>query len=61
VLLSTLAAAQAETGDFEAAVGTINEALVVQHPAALGEILKRQLELYRSGQPSRDLRLIQVY
>lgn len=61
VLLSTLASAQAETGDFASAIRTVNEALALQYPAALGEILRRQLELFQSGQPSRELRLLQVY
>ncbi len=60
-LLETLAAAQAETGDFETAARTVESALeIVGHPRntspdreQLLELLNRRLEQYRQGIPAR--------
>ena len=65
-LLETLAAAQAETGDFDAAVRTIETALEAIRGASgrrqaapadrerLLELLNRRLEQYRQGVPVRS-------
>ena len=64
-LLETLAAAQAETGDFEAAVRSVESALEILGDAGrqqaapadrerLIELLNRRLEQYRQGIPARS-------
>lgn len=56
-LLDTLAAAQAEAGDFAAASATLEKALAdpaAQADAALAEQLRGRLALYRQSQPYRD-------
>jgi len=56
-VLATLAAAQAETGDFTAAVATCERALSVATRAvdqATMQQLQQQLELYRAGRPFRS-------
>ncbi|MDX1382037.1 MAG: tetratricopeptide repeat protein [Thermoanaerobaculia bacterium] len=56
-LLETLAAAQAETGDFEAAVATIERAIAATEAAGRASearLLRSRLELYASGRPFRD-------
>ena len=52
-LLSTLAAAQAETGDFASAVATVQTALK-SASADLQRELAPQLRAYQQGQPWRD-------
>lgn len=55
-ILSTLASAQAETGDFDAAVETVNRALTLlgNQTGPLKAVLTRQLEDFRAGQPYRS-------
>ncbi len=54
-ILSTLASAQAETGDFAAAIETTTRAsgLVSDQQAPLKAILARQLESFKAGRPHR--------
>jgi tetratricopeptide (TPR) repeat protein len=56
VLLSTLAAAYAEVGNFPQAIDTATKALdrVIPEDKLLAEGLRRQLQLYRAGKPCRD-------
>jgi arylsulfatase A-like enzyme len=55
-ILSTLAAAQAETGDYAAAVGTITRALqlVQGEESPLKGVLTQQLESFKAGKPYRS-------
>ena len=52
-ILDTLAAAQAASGDFAAAVETVNRAIEIDQsgPARLTEQLQKRLKLYESKQP----------
>ncbi len=53
--LDTLAAAYAETGRFEDAVGTIGRALRVAKPGtAIARTIRERLEVYRRGRPFRE-------
>lgn len=56
-ILETLAAAQAETGDFKDAIITAQDALdiaVKQNNNALADKLKAELKLYQANTPARD-------
>ena len=55
-LLCTLAAAQAETGDFAAAIETANKALAIvgEQQTPLRGMLNKQLEDFRAGRPYRS-------
>lgn len=58
VSLDVLAAAYAEAGDFQQAVATATQALTVANAAGktpLAENIRRRLELYRAGQPYRQV------
>jgi tetratricopeptide (TPR) repeat protein len=56
--LDTLAAAQAETGDFEAAVDTMQRSLsLATDDAALRDRLQARRQLYASRRPFRDTTL----
>jgi tetratricopeptide (TPR) repeat protein len=48
--LDTLAAAQASSGDFDSAIGTMQRAISVA-PEAAGPLLRQRLALYESDQP----------
>ena len=57
IILSTLAAAYAETGDFSDAVNTAQRALELvnsQSNAPLADLLRTQIALYKAGMPFRD-------
>ncbi|HUT95645.1 MAG TPA: tetratricopeptide repeat protein [Thermoguttaceae bacterium] len=58
VLLSTLAAAYAETGKFPEAVATATRALDLVNPQdeRLAQGIRQHLKLYRAGKPCRPLR-----
>jgi tetratricopeptide (TPR) repeat protein len=58
VILGTLAAAYAETGQFDAAVQTAEKALALASASrnrALADALRAQLKLYRDGSPYRAM------
>ena len=58
-VLATLAAAQAETGRFQAALATEAKALelaTAQGQAALAHSLRARMDLYRAGKAFRDKR-----
>ena len=55
--LDTLAAAQAETGDLPAAIGTIGRAIAIARAARAGAVVEQlgeRLESYRAGRPFRE-------
>jgi tetratricopeptide (TPR) repeat protein len=57
-VLDTLAAAQAETGDFGKALETAQQGLALAAQAKRGQavsLLERGIALYREGQPFRDV------
>jgi tetratricopeptide (TPR) repeat protein len=55
VLLNTLAAAHAETGDFAAAIAVADKALQLLGPqdAALATWIRQNVDLFRAGKPCR--------
>ncbi|MEQ8209959.1 MAG: tetratricopeptide repeat protein [Lacipirellulaceae bacterium] len=57
-ILSTLAAAYAETGDFEKAKEWSNKAIEVGKPEQLEE-LKKELEKYKQNQPMRERQTVE--
>jgi tetratricopeptide (TPR) repeat protein len=56
-VLQSLAAAQAETGDFKSAAATARTALsfsVKQNNTQLSGVLRKEIDLYQRGKPERD-------
>lgn len=60
VLLSTLAAAYAEVGEFSEAIATATKALILLKPEhePLEKVIRQHLELYRAGKPCRHLQKV---
>jgi len=55
--LDTLAAAQAEQGDFSAAINTLEQAIRLAESAKREDLLERmrvRLDLYKAGTPYRE-------
>jgi len=52
-VLDTLAAAQAESGDYEAAVQTSQQALALGSDAAIHGGVRDRMTLYQAGKPYR--------
>jgi len=60
VFMGTLAAAYAEAGRFSEAITTAQQAwqmAIARNRISLADVIKKQIELYQAGSPSRDPRL----
>lgn len=60
LILSTIASAQAEVGDFDGAAQTVSKALQQGGAAPLRAVLQKQLELFQSKKPYRELELLEL-